>query len=267
MATLQDLGLSEYEARTYRSLLDVGPTTAKELSAASDVPMGRIYDVLNALETQNLVRSQTASRPKKYVAVEPETALDRLLTERKRDLRERADQYESTVETLKRDLHAGVVAGDGFWTAALGPEDSLELYIERLDAAQERIVGVAGVPAAAFDLAAVGDRVADRVEAALDRGVTATVLVARDLVESVPEQTTTRFTDDLAAREGFEVRVTEDVGGTFTVVDGVEVCIEVPHPLDADQPFAMINLKDPSFAADVRAEFEPRWDTATVLRP
>ena len=46
MASLRDLGLSEYEARVYRTLLDTGPTTAKELSRESEVPMGRIYDVL-----------------------------------------------------------------------------------------------------------------------------------------------------------------------------------------------------------------------------
>jgi sugar-specific transcriptional regulator TrmB len=43
MASLRDLGLSEYEARAFRSLLDTGPTTAKELSRGSDVPMERIY--------------------------------------------------------------------------------------------------------------------------------------------------------------------------------------------------------------------------------
>ena len=74
MASLRDLGLSEYEERAYRSLLETGPTTAKELSRTSDVPMGRIYDVLNSLETHNLVRSQAASRPKKYVAVSDSTA-------------------------------------------------------------------------------------------------------------------------------------------------------------------------------------------------
>ena len=94
MASLRDLGLSEYEERAYRSLLKTGPTTAKELSRTSDVPMGRIYDVLNSLETKNLVRSQAASRPKKYVAVEPETALDRLLADKREELEERITQYE-----------------------------------------------------------------------------------------------------------------------------------------------------------------------------
>lgn len=39
---------------------------------ASDVSVGRIHDVLTSLETRSLVRIQSASRPKKYVAVEPE---------------------------------------------------------------------------------------------------------------------------------------------------------------------------------------------------
>ncbi len=46
MVELRDLGLSEYEARAYRSLLGAGPTTAKELSDASGIPIGRVYDVL-----------------------------------------------------------------------------------------------------------------------------------------------------------------------------------------------------------------------------
>ncbi len=84
MATLRDLGLSEYEARVYRALLSAGPATAKELSRRSDVPMGRIYDVLNGLEATSLIRSQQSSRPKKYAPVEPETALPRLLEEKRR---------------------------------------------------------------------------------------------------------------------------------------------------------------------------------------
>ena len=100
MASLRDLGLSEYEARAYRSLLKTGPTTAKELSRVSDVPMGRIYDVLNSIEQYNLVRSQSASRPKKYVAVEPDTALDRRLADKKRELEGYHDTYESIDDEL-----------------------------------------------------------------------------------------------------------------------------------------------------------------------
>ncbi|WP_197409694.1 TrmB family transcriptional regulator, partial [Haloferax profundi] len=106
MASLRDLGLSEYEARAYRALLRTGATTAKELSRASDVPMGRIYDVLNSLEQYHLIRSQAASRPKKYVAVEPDMALDRLLESKRQELDEKAQQYEAVVDELNDELDA-----------------------------------------------------------------------------------------------------------------------------------------------------------------
>ena len=137
MADLRDLGLSKYEARAYRSLLRVGPTTAKELSEASGVPMGRIYDVLNALEGHSLVRSQTTGRPKKYAAVEPDTALNRLLEAKREELRNRIDQYEAAVDELTADLEATAPIDGEFWTAAVGTEASVDLLVERLAAAEQ----------------------------------------------------------------------------------------------------------------------------------
>ncbi len=265
MASLSDLGLSEYEASVYTALLDAGPATAKELSTDSDVPMGRIYDVLNGLESQHLVRSQTASRPKKYVAVEPEAALDRLLDEKQRELDERADQYEQVVEQLKRELDAPEAVGDEeFWTAALGPDEVLALLVERLDAADDEIVMIASTPGPGFDLTDVSDRVGDHIEAAVDRGVTVQILVSRELAESVSPQVAARY-DGFGARDGFELRIVDDVQGSFTLVDEREVCIEVPNPLDSDEAFALIDLKDSSFAGDVYDEFEPKWNAATPL--
>lgn len=265
MANLRDLGLTEYEERTYRALLDVGPATAKELSEAADVPMGRIYDVLNGIETKRLVRSQTASRPKKYIAVEPETALERLLDERKRELSEKASQYDDIARELERELDGGPIAGEKFWTAALGPQESVDLLVERLDAADEHILLTAGLPSAQFDLQAIGSRITDHLESAANRGASVWILLSPDLLAELPEGVSSRYESGLADRDGFEVRVGEAVEGSLSVVDDTDVCIEVPNPLDQDEPFAMIHLQNPRFAADVRAEFEPRWEAGTSL--
>ncbi len=203
MADLRDVGLSKYEARAYRSLLESGPTTAKTLSEASGVPMGRVYDVLNSLEQHRLVRSQAASRPKKYVAVEPETALDRLLDEKRRDLQRQERQYEETVAELTDELESGEPADEQFWTAAVGSEETADLLLERLAAADDQIV--------------------------------------------VISSTTT---------SGSEVQ------GTVTLVDDNETCLEVPNPVERGSTLAMIDLKDGSFAADVRNRFEDRWAEA-----
>ncbi len=267
MASLRDLGLSEYEARAYRALLNTGPTTAKDLSRASEVPMGRIYDVLNSLETQNIVRSQTASRPKKYVAVEPNTALDRLLDDKLQELTEKAEQYENIVDELSEELDtAEPPIDEGFWTAAVGPEDAIELLVERLDAAEERIVMVAGQLSPKFDIGTVGEQVTEHLEEALERDVEVAVLMSPDLVRTLPTSVGDRYADTLSDHPRFSVRTTPDLEGTFNLIDDVEVCIEVTNPLAPGEAFAMIDLKDPEFAANVNNQFDARWESAEPLR-
>ena len=265
MATLRDLGLSEYEARAYRALLNTGPTTAKELSRASDVPMGRIYDVLNSIEGYNLVRSQTASRPKKYVAVEPDTALDRLLEDKKRELEQKADQYEEIVDDLASELDAAEPVEDQFWTAAVGPEETMDLLLERLAAADERIVMITSNPAPQLDIGTVGEDVLAHLEDALDRGVEVDVLMSRELVDALSKSVGRRYRVALQPRDDFSVRTSDDVHGTFNLIDDAEVCIQVPNPLSSTEAFGMIDLKDPEFAASVHEEFVPRWEGADPL--
>jgi sugar-specific transcriptional regulator TrmB len=265
MASLRDLGLSEYEARAYRALLKTGPTTAKELSRVSDVPMGRIYDVLNSIETYNLVRSQSASRPKKYVAVEPQTALDRLLEDKKRELEEKANQYESIVDDLVGELETAEPVEETFWTAAVGPEETVDLLVERLAAADERIIMVAATLSQQFDIDMVGDLIVEELSNALERDVTVSLLMRPELVGELPESVGDRYRSQLAEHEQFSVRTSATISGTFELIDNSEVCIEVPHPLNAEETFAMIDLKDREFAANVRSEFDPRWADADPL--
>lgn len=265
MANLRDLGLSEYEARAYRALLQTGPTTAKELSQVSEVPMGRIYDVLNSIEQYNLVRSQTASRPKKYVAVEPSTALDRLLEDKKRELAEKENQYEEIVDELTTTLDSNEPHEETFWTAAVGPDEVDDLLVERIAAADERIVMVASTVSQQFDIDTLGERIAAALEEALDRGVEVLLLMRPALVDDLPQSVGKRYRTSLSPHRNFDCRTSDDVSGTFTIVDDTEICIEVAHPLRESDRFALINLKDRNFAGDVKAEFEPRWEEAEPL--
>ncbi|WP_424002933.1 TrmB family transcriptional regulator [Haloarcula salina] len=267
MSSLRDLGLSEYEARAYRSLLETGPTTAKELSRASDVPMGRIYDVLNSLETYNLIRSQTASRPKKYVAVEPDTALDRLLEDKKRELQEKVDQYEDIVDDLSSQLESAEPVEESFWTAAVGPGDSLDLLLERLAAADREIVMVGSAPARQVDIRSGTERIVDELEAALERGVEVSLLVRPDLFENLPEEANREYYDRLSPYDNYSARASPNITTTFELLDQIEVCIEVPHPLGREETFGVIDLKDPDFTSDISDAFAEHWAEATPIGP
>ncbi|MFC7176084.1 TrmB family transcriptional regulator [Halosegnis marinus] len=266
MADLRDLGLSEYEERTYRALLDSGATTAKELSRDSDVPMGRIYDVLNSLEQYDLVRSQTASRPKKYAAVEPNTALDRLLDDKKRELEAKRTQYEEIVSELQGELESADPPEETFWTAAVGGDETAELLVERVAAADDSVVMcLSAYTPQLFDIDRYGTEILDELVGAVERGATVKLLMRRELVPTLPEEIGRRYRKALAAHDRFEVRTVAELSGTFTLVDGVETVVEVPHPLDREETFGVIDLKDRAFAASVREPFEPRWAEAEPL--
>jgi hypothetical protein len=86
-----------------------------------------------------------------------------------------------------------------------------------------------------------------------------------DLVPMLPESIGERYRESFSAYESFEVRTSENVSGTFNLIDDTETVIEVPHPLESQQVFAMIDLKDREFAESVRAAFEPRWEQADPL--
>ncbi|MDY6817998.1 MAG: helix-turn-helix domain-containing protein [Halobacteriales archaeon] len=262
MSSLRDLGLGDYEARTYRTLLQTGPATAKDLSRASDVPMGRIYDILNSLESDQLVRSQESSRPKKYIAVEPETALDRLFESRRAELEAEIERYETIAEELTEELDPAEPADEQFWTTAIGPEDTVDLLVERIRAANEQLIIVASTPSSQFDIGTVGDRIVGSVESALVRDVTVSVLITPALLEMLPRSTFDRYTDALADFEHFTVRTTTDLSGSFYLIDHHEVCIEVQNPLDSNEPFGLIDLKDAEFASNVHESFQERWTNA-----
>lgn len=267
MVDLGDLGLSSYEDRAYRSLIEFGPATAMEIAEASGVPDGRIYDVLASLETSGLVRVQTASRPKRYVAVEPDVAINRLVESRTRELEAEIDRYESAAQDLIEDLSPGERVEERFWTSAVGTRDALELLFERIDAADEQVVMVTDVVTPALDLADVGPDVLDRLAVAIERGVDVSLFLPRSLIDRAPAGLLGRITESPFDRESFSVRTTAAVNGNFYLIDHHELCFAIVNPIDRDSVVGMINIKDPTFAAELESQFWENWADGEPFEP
>lgn len=65
---MQEYGLTEYEARTYLALLDLGTATARDIANLSRVPRTKIYSVLDELHQKQLAQV-IPERPKRYEVV------------------------------------------------------------------------------------------------------------------------------------------------------------------------------------------------------
>ena len=72
--SLQDLGLTEYEMRTYVALLEHGAMTASRISEYANVPYSKIYEALGNLEKKGWIEAEH-SRPSKYYPKPPVEAV------------------------------------------------------------------------------------------------------------------------------------------------------------------------------------------------
>lgn len=90
---LEELGLTEYEARCFVALSRVETASAKEISDLSEVPRSRVYDVVERLHRRGLVDVQQ-SDPREFRALPPEKALQVLRDHHDRTLSEVGDALE-----------------------------------------------------------------------------------------------------------------------------------------------------------------------------
>lgn len=258
MSNLGELGLSSYEEKAYRALLALGSATASELSAASGVPSGRIYDVLNGLEAREIVRS-SGTEPTTYAAVDPETAVDRLLAERKRQLDARAERYEAVAAEAGSELASRPPAESRFWAAPLGSDEAVTLVGEAFADATDSVRSALGPPYAS----APWERYEPEVEPYFDAvdAARARCLLDAALVERAPAEA--RAYADGAT--DCEFRVTTDLGMAFDLVDGRRVCLSVPHPVEEGRRLGVVDLHDEDLAARLEECFDAAWDAAVPL--
>lgn len=169
VSALEELGLTEYEARCYVALARITQGTAKEISRVADVPRSRVYDTVDRLHARGLVDIQQ-SEPRQFKAVPKEEALD-LLRQTYDDTIERADEALERLETVDSAEHSGV------W--AVENREHVDSRVESLlaDAEWEVHVLLTSNVDEVDDLVAALERVADR-------GVSVTVEVPTAARES-----------------------------------------------------------------------------------
>lgn len=104
---LEQLGLTEYEAKTLNSLFKLREAEAPQISRNAQVPKTRVYDVLDRLTKKELI-IEVYGRPKKYRVVEPPKVFDKLIKERKEELSRLEEKATSFKKSISFELSNGV---------------------------------------------------------------------------------------------------------------------------------------------------------------
>lgn len=263
MSELGELGLSGYEEAAYRSLLTLGRATASDVADGAGVPRGRVYDVLNGLAARNLVRTHAASEPRRYEAVDPEVAVDRLLAERTRDLEAERERYESLADAASAELTRTLPVASQFWGIGMDDGDAVVGIREEFDRADERLWSVVGPPYEAAPVEtydAEVDAYADLVTDDLD----VRLLTTPGALESGFAERFRGLVEDIPS---FAVRTTPDARLSFDVIDDAAVCLTLPAPFEAGDRTGAVVVRDADLADAMASRFRAAWADATPVDP
>ncbi|MFD1647595.1 TrmB family transcriptional regulator [Haloarchaeobius litoreus] len=260
MTALGELGLSSYEEQVYRTLLVTGTTTAADLSTASDVPRGRIYDVLNGLQSRGLVGTQS-TEPTRYHAVEPDVAVDRLLAERTRELADEWERYRGVARSIRTNLLPTAPADASVWLGSLGSEEMQTAMQEHTRTATESVLATVGPPYQHASWETLRTEVAAFLDGTAD-GLSVSLVLADGVLDSLPDG----FPGVVDSAPGtFEIRTHPTVPLSFDVVDGELATLDVPHPVHRDDRLGVVGVSDPDVVAAFEREFHALWSDATPL--
>lgn len=100
---LRQLGLTEYETQAYLALAQGNQMSAEEIARNADIPIPRVYGVLESLKTLGLIVI-LKGRPKKFEVVDPEEGFRTLLMLRRRAAEDSLEQLKQTSQSVKQLL-------------------------------------------------------------------------------------------------------------------------------------------------------------------
>ncbi len=267
---LRRLGLTGYESQAYIALLKLGDAEADEIAQHAKIPMGRIYNVLSSLEEDHLVRTQD-TRPRRYACVDPEAALTRLCAAKQEELKQVSQNLEAISESLKNELAgmAGRKPDSNFWTVAIGKE-SIELVREIIASSKQELL---------FFLASrkTSERIRkdllkeDHIEMlaaiydSIRKGVEVKVILNNDVDFSKLEKLSIVNKMMIHLGKEFDYRLATIPATPFDIIDGENVLLQMLNPLDPDELFAVVNIRDAKLAEELRSKFFAIWEKATVI--
>lgn len=137
---LGEFGLTEYQARVYLTLLDLGTATAAQIPPFSRVPRTRIYATMAQLHDKGLVEILPET-PLKYKPVRFED----FVAHAAQEWRERAERLESSLQSLAREF--AVTAKDepaerGHFEAIYGRRNVRERLLRMYGSAKSDAIGI-----------------------------------------------------------------------------------------------------------------------------
>ena len=259
---LEVFGLSSYEAKVYVTMLPLGQTTAKDISNKSNIPFGRIYDVMSSLEIKGLIEKQD-SRPKRYIAKAPKTAMGNLLNYKDQELLIIKESAPIVQEKLAK-LYSPKDESP-FWSVAL-EEETIERHNNKiLETQEELLIYLNPINLESHNKGEVQSFL-DSLKDILERSASIKLLFGGITKEAFIRKFSILTSENNQLLKLVEVRLTNTITNTFDVIDKEKVVFKINNPVDEEKYLALIYLHQKPFATKMRQKFLELWNQSEVFK-
>jgi sugar-specific transcriptional regulator TrmB len=256
---LQSLGLTEYETRTYLSLLALGIADARTLCENANVPSSKIYSIMNKFQLLGLTQTQQ-SKPAKFNALDPSIGLMKLLEHREKEIHSLKDTV-PLLESELREIYSTSERQSGssrtFFNLEFGMKNHFQKHLAHLANARSEILSYL-VGACLSGAKIYGQAVKQDIMA----HIIANKIRTRIILGVQNRKHADDFLRGLPESKHIQIRITEQMHAPFHVIDGKMIITVIDNPLIKDGRIASLYSIDNSLAKELRDGYGALWNSA-----
>jgi len=277
---LKSAELSAYEIKVYLSLLNSNHLTAREISLKSNVPSGRIYEVLEELKMKGLIEIQD-SRPKMYRALNFNQAFNNLISHLNNRHKRKTDVLTNEAKILESRLFESDLLNKKepsriFWSTVYGAQSIISMYMRHYKELQEELLLNDFINENTLKVLPYGRKLFEGIINAVNRGVQVKLLWSfehddRPLSENDKEEKLNLYNKIIKKlkeilnvtsvfNSRFEMRfVYKKISTNFDIFDKKRILFKLQNPLQPFQIFACMNVLDQNLAEKLREKYLSIW--------
>lgn len=263
LASLQNLGLTEYESKAYLALLSLGICNARELCAQSGVPSSKIYTIVEKFELLGLIEAQQ-SKPAKFKALEPSLGVDRLVKNKEREIlsiRNSLPLIESELESIfSKQIEKIGRDDEPFFNLQFGMKNHIQKHLRYLADARVETVSY-------FETTCLlGAKVyGHSVKREIINNIQRNNISSKVIFGTENKKLVQGFLKGLPNSANIELKITKQIHAPFHVIDKETAIVVVDNPLFREGRIASIHVVGRSVANELHEGYRSLWDSAKGL--
>jgi len=247
---LKEAGLTNYEARSYLALLELGVSTGMEISKKSGVPKTRVYDILNSLINKGLV-DLIQEKPMVFKAISPEIGLKQLFKRKIEKINKAEKEIISSLKEIKVKPEAKPMIHEKI-TTILGYERMYNMFNKLAVIAKKEI-----------SVFSVGEQIPYPARIAVKRAV-ARGVNCRLIVTKYDEENKLALKNHTL--DGWKIKHYPSIGEwTFSIIDKKHAMLNVRNP-EVKEERISIFFEVPSLAKALAEYYESIWNKTKLIK-